>query len=116
VAVAIFSASVGVFALGVASVINQALNPSEWTPVLGVTPVDQLQGGRKMVLMWSSFAQMTGLFFVMIMAWVILWVILWEAYRMRETVGRGLYIASAALFASGLVFSFPPVYGWLFPA
>lgn len=114
VAVAVFSACCGVFALGLASLINQGLNPLQWIPIPGVTPADQLQGGRKMVFMWSSFAQMTGLFFTMIIVWVVVWVVLHESYAHRARVGRGWYVASASLLAVGLLLSWPPFYQWVF--
>lgn len=114
VAVAIFSACCGIFAVGLASLINQGLNPLQWIPIPGVTPADQLQGGRKMVFMWSNFAQMTGLFFTMIIVWVVVWVVLHESYAHRARVGRRWYVASAALLAVGLLFSCPPFYQWVF--
>ena len=71
VAMALFSVSAGVFAMGLASLINQALNPSQWVPVPGTTSIQQLEGGRKMILMWSNFAQMTALFFVLFIVWIV---------------------------------------------
>jgi hypothetical protein len=114
-AVAVFSGCAGVFAMGVASLINQALNPSQWVPITGVTSVDQLEGGRKMVLMWSNFAQMVGLFFVMFIVWVLTWTVLHESFARRRRVSRRWYVSSAALLLAGLVLSFPPFYQWVFP-
>ncbi len=106
---ALLSASIGIFVLGVASVINQALNPTEWIP----PPGDQ--GGAKMILMWSNFAVMTGLLFVTLMAWIVSWVILHETLAYRRTLRPRFWAVCVALTATGLVLSFPLVYGWLFP-
>jgi hypothetical protein len=115
VAVALFSVSAGVFAMGVASLINQALNPLQWEPVPGVTPIEELQGGRKMLLMWSNFAQMASLFFVLFMVWMIAWMVLHESFARRRTVSRRWYVSAVVLLAAGLVLSFPPFYQWVFP-
>jgi len=115
IAVAVFATACAVFAMGLASVANQGLNPLQWVPIPGLTPVDQLQGGRRMIFMWSQFAQMTGLFFTMIIVWLVVWVILHEAFAWRRTVPRRWYVASVALLAAGLVLSCPPVYQWIFP-
>ena len=114
-AIALFSVSAGVFAMGLASLINQGLNPSQWVPVPGVTSIQQLEGGRKMILMWSNFAQMTALFFVLFIVWMVLWMVLHEGFARRRRVSRRWYIASAALLAVGLLCSFPPFYQWVFP-
>ena len=114
-AVAIFAVCCGVFALGIASMVNQAFNPSQWVPIPGVTSPDELQGGRKMVLMWSNFAQMTGLLFVMIIVWLVVWAILHEGLSRARRVSRRWYIASAMLLVAGLLLSFPPFYQWVFP-
>ena len=114
IAAAIFAACCGVFAMGLASFINQALNPLQWVPIAGVTPIDQLHGGRKMALMWSNFAQMAGLLFVMVIVWLLVWVMLHEAFAHRRTVGRRWYVASLVLLVAGLVLSFPPFYQWVF--
>lgn len=114
VAVAIFSVCCGIFALGVASLINQALNPSQWIPIPGVTSPDELQGGRKMILMWSNFAQMTALFFILIIVWLVVWIVLYESFARRRSVGRRWYVVSAVLLVVGLVLSFPPFYQRVF--
>ncbi len=114
VAVAIFSVCCGVFALGVASLINQALNPSQWIPIPGVTSPDELQGGRKMILMWSNFAQMTALFFILVIVWLVVWIVLYEGFARRRKVSRRWYVVSAVLLVAGLVLSFPPFYQWVF--
>jgi len=115
VAIAVFSACCGIFALGLASLANQGLNPLQWIPIPGLTPADQLNGGRRMIFMWSNFAQMTGLFFTMMIVWVVVWVVLHESYAHRHKVGRRWYVASAALLAAGLVLSCPLFYQWIFP-
>ena len=114
VAVAIFSVCCGVFALGVASLINQALNPSQWIPIPGVTSPDELQGGRKMILMWSNFAQMTALFFILVIVWLVVWIVLYESFARRRRVSRRWYVVSAVLLVAGLVLSFPPFYQRVF--
>jgi hypothetical protein len=114
VAVAILSVCSGVFALGVASLVNQALNPSQWIPIPGVTSPDELQGGRKMVLMWSNFAQMTALFFILIIVWLVVWIVLYEGFARRRRVSRRWYVISAVLLVAGLVLSFPPFYQRVF--
>jgi len=115
VAIAVFSACCGIFALGLASLANQGLNPLQWIPIPGLTPADQLNGGRRMIFMWSNFAQMTGLFFTMIIVWVVVWVVLHESFAHRRKVSRRWYVASAVLLAAGLVLSCPPFYQWIFP-
>ncbi len=115
VAAALLAVAVSQFTMGVFTLLDQWLNPTEWIPIPGVTPFTQLEGGTKMILMWSNYAVMTGLLMQTVIAWLVTWVIAYEAVGKRRRVGRRLYVTAAVLFAIGMVCTFPPFYNWLIP-
>ncbi len=115
VAAALLAVAVGQFTMGVFTLLDQWLNPTEWVPIPGVTPFTQLEGGTRMILMWSNYAVMTGLLMQTVIAWLVTWVIAYEAIGRRRRVGKRLYVTAAVLFVIGIVCTFPPFYNWLIP-
>lgn len=51
--------------MGAFSLIDQAVNPTEWIPPAG------REAGLKMVFMWSNYAVMTGLFLQTVVVWLV---------------------------------------------
>ncbi len=115
VAAVILAVAVGQFTMGVFTLLDQWLNPTEWIPVPGVTPFTKLEGGTKMLLMWSNYAVMTGLLVQTVLGFLITWTIAHEAIGKRRHIGRKVWVASGILFVVGLVCTFPPFYNWLIP-
>jgi hypothetical protein len=114
-AAAVLAVCTGVLAMAVFTLLDQYLNPTEWVPIPGKTPVEELQGGSKMILMWSNYAVMTGLLMETIIVWLLTWAIAHEVLARKRTVGRAVWIVSACFLAVGLLFTFPPLYNWLIP-
>jgi hypothetical protein len=115
VAAALLAMAVAQFTMGVFTLLDQWLNPTEWVPIYGVTPIDKLEGGTKMILMWSNYAVMTGLLIQTVVAFLVTWAIAHEVLGARRRVGRRVYVTSFVLFAVGMVCTFPPFYNWLIP-
>jgi hypothetical protein len=114
-AAAVLAVAAGQAMMGLVSLLNQYLNPEEWIPIPGVTPFPELEGGTRMILMWSNYAVMTGLCVLTALAWLITWAIAYEVLGKRRTVGRRVYWAAGILFGAGLLCSFTPFYNWLLP-
>jgi hypothetical protein len=109
VAAAFLGLCAGQFAMGVFSLVDQAVNPTEWVPPAG------REAGLKMVFMWSNYAVMTGLFVQTLMAWLITWAIAHEVLGRRRHVATRVWVVSGVLLGLGLLFSFTPFYNWLLP-
>lgn len=99
----------GQFAMGFFSLVDQAVNPTEWIPPAG------REAGLKMVFMWSNYAVMTGLFIQTAIVWLVTWTIAHEVLARRRHVGTRFWVVSGILLGAGLLCSFTPFYNWLLP-
>ena len=109
VAAAFLALCAGQFAMGVFSLVDQRVNPTEWIPPQG------REAGLKMVFMWSNYAVMTGLLLQTVIVWLVTWAIAHEVLAHRRHVNRRLWLVSSVMLGLGLLFSFTPFYNWLFP-
>ena len=108
-AAAVVAAATGLLALGVFSVMAQWLNPETYRPPFAVA------GGRKMIFMWSNWAEMIGLLVPVIVVWTLTWVMLYDIWHDKPEFGRRSLIYSIVAILLGLIGSFPPFYTFLFP-
>ncbi len=109
VAAAVLGVAAGQFAMGMFSLLDQWLNPTEWIPPNGQ------EGGVKMVLMWSNYAVMTGLLCQTVIVWLVTWAIAHEAMGAEREVRVRVWWAAGILMGLGLLFAFTPLYNWLIP-
>ena len=109
VAAALLGLAAGQFAMGVFSLLDQWLNPTEWIPPNGQ------EGGLKMVLMWSNYAVMTGLLCQTVIVWLVTWAVAHEALGAEREVRQRVWWAAGVLMGLGLLFAFTPFYNWLLP-
>jgi hypothetical protein len=109
IAAALLGLAAGQFAMGVFSLLDQWLNPTEWIPPNGQ------EGGVKMVLMWSNYAVMTGLLCQTVIVWLVTWAIANEALGAEREVRQRVWWSAGILMGLGLLFAFTPFYNWLLP-
>jgi len=109
VAAAYLGFAAGQFSMGLFTLIDQKVNPTEWIPPAG------REAGLKMIFMWSNYAVMTGLFFQTIIAWLVVWAIAHEALHKRKLVSRRTWVIATVLLCVGLLCSFTPFYTRLIP-
>jgi lysylphosphatidylglycerol synthetase-like protein (DUF2156 family) len=89
----ILSAAVGVFVIGLATVLASA-SPSV----------------KDALNWWAPGGPLTGKTGVGVIAWLVTWMALHGAWRKREVAFRGVWTAAVVLVVLGLVLTFPPVF------